>query len=110
MRATETKFTEAYRKLTDEDIAALYADSDSLTEEARSALLAEIRQRGMTEAHLQKLHSVELRHEAQFDRLESFRRKKLAWGKLPTSPREWILAILIFIAMILISDLVSRHH
>jgi hypothetical protein len=110
MHTTETKFAEAYRKLAVEDIAALYADIDSLTEEARSALLAETRQRGLDEAQLQKVHAVELRREGQFDRLESLRRKKLAWGKLPTSPREWIFAAITMIATILIFELISRHH
>ena len=60
MHTTQAEFSEAYRKLTDEDIAELYADIDSLTEEARSALLAEARQRGMNEAQLQKMHAVEV--------------------------------------------------
>jgi hypothetical protein len=101
---------ETYRILPDEEIASLLADQDSLTPDARSALLAEIRQRGLTETQLQKMHSVELRHEAQFDRLESFRRRKLAWGRLPSTPREWMFAILAFIALILISELMSRPH
>ena len=110
MHTTQAEFSEAYRKLTDEDIAELYADIDSLTEEARSALLAEARQRGMNEAQLQKMHAVEVRREAQFDRLEKFRRKRMAWGRLPTSPTEWIFLAIIAISMILISELISRHH
>jgi len=110
MQLAESEFSENYRALSDEDIAAIYADIDSLTDDARVALLAELQTRGLTEAQLQKLHAVELRHEAQFDRLERFRRKKLAWGRLPGSRREWILAILLATAFILISDLMSRRH
>jgi len=110
MQSAHSDFAETYRPLPDEEIASLLADQDSLTREARSALLAEIQQRGLTETHLHKLHSLELRHEAQFDRLESLRRKKLAWGRLPRTPRDWMFAILAFIALILISEFMSHRH
>ena len=113
MQPTQQNFAETYRALHDEDLAALSADIGSLTEEARSALLAEIQQRGLSEAQIQKLHADEHRHEAQFDRLEKFRRKKLAWGDLPTTRGQWIfagVAVLALIVWSLISDLVSRHH
>ena len=113
MQPTQQDFAETYRALPDEDLAALSADIGSLTEEARSALLAEIQQRGLSEAQIQKLHADEHRHEAQFDRLEKFRRKKLAWGDLPTTRGQWIfagVAVLALIVWSLISDLVSRHH
>jgi hypothetical protein len=110
MQTTQQDFAEAYRVLPDEEIAALYADFASLTGEARSALTNEIHQRGLDDPQLQKLHAAELRHENQFDRLEKYRRKKLAWGDLPTTAREWILAIVGGIALILILELILRHH
>jgi hypothetical protein len=110
MQTTQQEFAETYRALPDEDIAALYADTPSLTDAARSALTNEIQQRGLDDPELQKMHAAELRHEAQFDRLEKYRRKKQAWGDLPTTAREWILAIVGGIALVLILEMISRHH
>ena len=117
MHTAPEDFAETYRLFPDEEIAAIYADIDSLTVDARSALMAEAQTRGLSDEQLKKLHAVELRREAQFDRLESFRRKKLAWGRLllwdryrSLSPRDWTVGILIAISVILISELLSRHH
>jgi len=110
MQTPQQDFAGIYRVLPDEDIADLYAEIASLTPEAGSALLAETQRRGLDDAQLEKLHALELRHEAQFDRLEKYRRKKLAWGNLPTSPREWIFAIVGGAALILVLELISRHH
>ena len=117
MHTAPEDFAETYRLFPDEEIAAIYADIDSLTVDARSALMAEAQTRGLSDEQLKKLHAVELRREAQFDRLESFRRKKLGWGRFllwdryrSLSPRDWIIAILIAISVILISELLSRHH
>ncbi len=113
MHAMPADFAANYRNLPDQDIADLYADIASLTPEARDALSAEIQHRGLNEAQLLKLRADELRHEAQFERLEKFRRKKLAWGNLPRTRGEWIfLGVALFGLTIwgLISDLISRHH
>ena len=110
MQTPQQDFAGIYRVLPDEDIADLYAEIASLTPEASSALLEEVQRRGLDDAQLEKLHALELRHEAQFDRLEKYRRKKLAWGNLPTSPREWIFAIVGGAALILVLELISRHH
>ena len=110
MQTPQRDFAGTYRVLPDEDIADLFVEIASLTPEARSALLAEIQRRGLDDAQLEKVHAVELRHEAQFDRLEKHRPKKLAWGNLPTSRREWIFAIVGGIGLILILELIDRHH
>lgn len=111
MHTAQQDFAQTYRGLADEDIAALYADTASLTEGARSALAAEMQRRGISDAQLQKLHAIEHRHEAQFDRLEKFRRKKLALRRLGLyDPMGWIFAILGALILILLSELISRHH
>jgi len=111
MHDGQQDFAETYRTLPDEEIAALRADIDSLTDAARSALAAEMQRRGMNDAQLQKMHAAELRHEALFDRLQKQRRKTLA-GYLLTrnDPKGWIFAVLGALVLILISELISRHH
>jgi hypothetical protein len=111
MQSTRQDFAENYRNLSGEEISALYAQIDTLTDAARTALVTEIQQRKLTEAQLQKLHAVELRHEAQFDRLEKYRRKKLAWGPLsPNDLKGWIVAILVILVYVLVKSLIAHHH
>ena len=111
MHARQEDFAETYGSLPDEEIAALYAEIDSLTDGARAALAAELQRRGMDDAQLRKLHALELRHESQFDRLEKFRRKKLALRRLGLNdPKGWIFAILGALVLSLIAKLISRHH
>lgn len=110
MHPTQQDFAGTYRGLSEQEIADLYADIGSLTGEARAALMAEIRQRGLKEAQLEKLHAVELRHEAQFDRLERYRRKKLAWGSFPDNLKGWIVTILGALVLILILELIHHRH
>jgi hypothetical protein len=88
----------------------LFADIDSLTEEARSALINEIRRRRLSEPQLEKLHSTELRHEAQFDRLERFRRRKMLVKDLGLDPKGWIIGIIGASLLLLIEKLISNHH
>ena len=111
MHTVQGDFAEAYRGLSNEEIAAIYADIDSLTEEARSALIFEVQQRGLSQAQLGKVHDVELRHEAQFDRLERLRRKKMVLSSLGLDdPKRWIFAIVAFLIIVLIEKLRSLHH
>lgn len=111
MNPSSENFAESYRSLSDEEIAALRSDTDSLTDEARVALLAEIQQRGLSDEEMRKLHSTELRHEAQFDRLERFRRKRMVVKELGLNdPKGWIIAIVGLGLLILIEKLVSSHH
>jgi hypothetical protein len=60
-------FAETYRNLTDAEIADIHARIDTLTDASLPALLAEIKQRKLTQAQLQKLHATELRSGAKFD-------------------------------------------
>ena len=111
MHAAPVDFSEKYRALPDEEIASLFADIDSLTEQARSALLAEIQQRGLAASQLQKLHSVELRHEAQFDRLERLRRKRMVLTRLGHhSLKGWIFVIVGAALLALIELLIFPNH
>jgi hypothetical protein len=111
MKPSQQDLAATYRSLTDDDLASLGADSGSLTEGARSALATEMQRRGINDAQLQRLHAVELRHEAQFDRLEKFRRKRLALRSLGLDdPKGWIFAILGALVLVLISELIRRRH
>jgi hypothetical protein len=112
MRSTDQDFAGTYRGLTADEIAALYVEIGSLTEEAHSALMAEIQRRGLDEAQLKKMHTVELRHEAQFDRREKLRRKKMVLEGFSgmNDVKGWILAILGALVFILISELINRRH
>jgi hypothetical protein len=111
MHASQQEFAEVYRNLPEEEIAALYTQIDTLADVARFALTAEIQRRGLTDTQLEKLRGVELRHEAQFDRLEKYRRKKLAFGRVGINDiRGWIVAILAALVLILISELIDRRH
>ena len=79
--------------------------------DARSALLAEIQQRGLAASQLQKLHSVELRHEAQFDRLERLRRKRMVLTRLGHhSLKGWIFVIVGAALLALIELLIFPNH
>lgn len=111
MNPAEQDFAETYRSLPEEEIAGLYAEIGTLTDGARAALILEIQRRGLGSAHLSKVHSAELRHEALFDRLQTQRRKKLAWYLLTrNNPKGLIAALLAFLVMVLISELIGHHH
>lgn len=111
MRIDGQELADTYRHLSEQDIADLYAQMDTLTESARVALTSEIERRGLSGAHLTKVHGAELRHEALFDRLQTQRRKKLAWYLLTRNdPKGLIAALLVFLIMVLISELIGHHH
>lgn len=111
MRIDGQELADSYRHLSEQDIADLYAQIDTLTEPARLALASEVKQRGLSGAHLTKLHAAELRHGALFDRLQTQRRKKLAWYLLTrNNPKGLIAALLAFLVMVLISELIGHHH
>jgi hypothetical protein len=106
---------QTYRLLSDDDIADLHAQADQLTDEARRALAAEIERRGLSGQRLQKLHRVELRGEAKFDRREKWRRKSLAsWLLFRGDPKGTLLTFLAFVVLILLSELFrlfrGAHH
>lgn len=72
----EQELAATYLRCSDDDIAALAAEMDTLTEEGRVMLEAEIRRRGLSRAELERLHSRELHREARFDQVAAMGRKK----------------------------------
>lgn len=110
MPAAHQDFAETYRRLPDEDIAALNAQRDTLTDQARDALTAEIRRRGMSDVQLAKLHALEHRGEAKFDRREK-KRRKMASGLLFSRWRLQLMgAALALYVLLWIYERISRHH
>ena len=108
MQTAQNDFAANYRELSDDDIADLYAESDTLTESARLALTSEIQRRGLSTEQLLELKAVELRHEAQFDRLEKFRRKRMVVKEQGLNdPKGWIVALVGALILIWIEQLIS---
>ena len=111
MQTAQHDFAATYRQLSDDDIADLYAESDTLTQSARLALTSEIQRRGLSSDQLLKLKAVELRHEAKFDRLEKLRRKRMVLKELGLNdPKGWIVAIVGALILIWIEQLISHRH
>jgi hypothetical protein len=61
-------FAQAYRGYSDDELASLYRQLDSLTDIARSALLAEIEARNLSQQRLNELCREQAEHTARFDR------------------------------------------
>jgi hypothetical protein len=78
MHGFEQESSATYRSLSDVELAKLRVQMDSLTDDARIALTAEIKRRGIGGAPLMKLYLMELHHEAQFDQRQK-------------EPRKWVL-------------------
>jgi hypothetical protein len=95
MRTDEQALASTYRQYSDEEVAALAAEFDTLTDAARVTLKAEIDRRGMSSAQLAKLHSRELHREARVDQLESLRRKKTALYLLTRNDPKGTIAIIV---------------
>ncbi|HWG20464.1 MAG TPA: hypothetical protein VG225_08025 [Terracidiphilus sp.] len=96
MQIDERELAAAYKRYSNDELAALAAETESLTDLARAALRAEIQERGMSDAQLEKLHSRDLHREGRFDQLESVRRKKTVLYLLTRNdPKGWIAAVLI---------------
>jgi hypothetical protein len=111
MQKDPQELAATYRNLSDAEIADLYVQIDTLTDAARSALEAEIQRRGLSSAHMSKMHAAELRHEALFDGLQKQRRKNLAWYFLTRNdPKGMIVVIIAGLVFILILVLVARRH
>lgn len=111
MQIDQQGFAQSYRDLPDNEIALLYTQTDMLTEPARMALAAEIEQRGLNADQLQKLHSTELRREANFDRREKWRRKSTASFLLfRNDPKGTLLMLIGFLVLVLILEIVRKHH
>jgi hypothetical protein len=89
-----------YRNSSDEEIAALAAEPESLTEIARAALDVEIKHRGLSKVQLQKLHARELHRESRFDQMEAVRRKKTALYLLTKNdPKGMLLFVAVLVAI-----------
>jgi hypothetical protein len=90
-----------YSQYSDEELAALAAEMDKLTDTARGALQGEIQRRGISSAQLEKLHGRELHREARFDQKERVRRKQtLVYLLTRGDPKGWIwvaIGALVFI-------------
>jgi hypothetical protein len=110
MQHLPQELSDTYRNYSDAEIASLYAEMESLTDNARSTLSAEIQRRGMSTAQLAKMHAFELRREDIFDQREKIRRERLAFGRLGDNPREVIVSILLFLVAVLIAALFASHH
>ena len=69
------ELAEAYRNLSDDEIAALHAQIASLTADARAVLSSEIVRRGVNDADLTKLYAADLGKEAKFDQRQKDHRR-----------------------------------
>jgi hypothetical protein len=110
MQIDTQELAAAYMRCSDDELAALAADSESLTDAARAVLHVEIQRRGMSSQQLEKLHSRELHREARFDQVETIRRKGGLFGRT-RDWKGWIWAGLIFLVLLLLDRLWShmRH-
>ena len=111
MQPNELELEETNRHLPDNEIASLFADEASLTDAARIALESEIKRRGISKEHLLKLHSSDLRDEANFDRREKVRRKgTLFYILFRGDPKGTLVAIIVFLLAVLALELISRFR
>jgi hypothetical protein len=111
MLTDSQELAQTYRNIPDGEIAALHAQAAQLTEQARIALAAEIGRRGLSAQQLEKIHSSEVRGEANFDRREKWRRKSLvSYLLFRNDPKSTILMVIAFVLAILIAELVRKHH
>lgn len=60
-------FAETYREYSDDDLASLYGERDSLTEDARLALLSEVKRRGLSEESLSELRTEQIEYTKHID-------------------------------------------
>lgn len=110
MKIDEQELAAVYRQSSDDDLAAMAADLDSLTDAARTALEAEIQRRGMSSGQLERLHAKELHREMRFDQMETVRRKRMLLHRLISDPKGWIWAALFVLGLVVFEWLRSRLH
>jgi hypothetical protein len=108
MRFDDHELAAEYCKYSDEEVAALAAEMDKLTDGARVALQIEIERRGMSSVQLEKLHAKELHRESRFDQMETIRRKKIALSRLPSDWKGWIWTGVGILGLVLFEWLRSR--
>jgi cation transport ATPase len=72
---------ETYRKASDDELAAFHADSDSLTDEARDALHAEINRRGLSDEQIASTNEARTREreEQRQTQLKTKRKSSVPW-------------------------------
>ena len=58
-------FAQTYRGFSDDDLAALHGEIDTLTTDARLALLSEIQRRSLSERNLSSLRDARAQHAAK---------------------------------------------
>lgn len=111
MHFNERGLAAIYTSYSNEEVAALAAESATLTDSARAALEEEIRRRGMTGTQLQRLHEKELHRESRFDQKERIRRRKTALNLLTQGdPKGTIVFVIILLALAAIAWLRSLFH
>lgn len=111
MQMDERELAATYSRRSDEDLAALAAEMETLTNGARAALRAEIEGRGMSSQQLEKLHSRELHREARFDQREAVRRRHtLLYLLTRNDPKGWIWVVLMVLGFIVFKWLRSLFH
>ena len=111
MQPDQQHLAGTYQHFSDVEIAALHSQVGSLTDEARSALDAEIRRRGLEPEHLSKLAAAERRHEDNFDRLAKFHRKRVAnYLLFRNDPKGTLVVIAVGVLLALIALLFDRRH
>ncbi len=108
MQPNELELEETYRHLPDNEIASLFADEASLIDTARTALESEIKRRGVSNEHLLKIHSSDLRDEADFDRREKVRRKgALFYILFRGDPKGTLVVVLVALGIAFVLWLIS---
>ena len=111
MQPTEQNLSGTYRRFSDDDIATLYAQLGSLTDDARAALEAEIKRRGLRPEQLSQLDAAERRHETNFDRLQKLHRKRVVTYLLfRNDPKGTMVVIGIGVVLLLIAWLLDGRH
>ncbi|HEY2858238.1 MAG TPA: hypothetical protein VGJ21_07465 [Terracidiphilus sp.] len=111
MQIDTQELAATYGRCSDDELAALAAEMETLTDTARSALQAEIRNRGTTNGQLLKLHSKEVHREGRFDQLESVRRKRtLLYLLTKNDPKGTIAVVLAVLGLALFVLLRSLFH
>jgi len=103
-------FERLYRNSSDQEIAALFADKDSLTDVARDALLAEIRRRGISGTELSRLYTLEVRREAKFDRRQMEHREQVARTIFRGDPKQTLIWILVMLGIAVLIWMLKLIH
>jgi len=108
MHGPEQEFAATYLNFSDVELGTLHAQLESLTGDARTALTAEIRRRGLSDAQLARLYSSELRHEAKFDQRQKEHRKFVSSFFLRGSPKQFLYFVLFVAAVLAVVALLHR--